>query len=94
MVLNRLTASALEALAQRGVAHGFFGRAGGVSEGIYASLNTGYGSGDAAESVAENRRRITESLGAEALCTAFQIHSARVAVVESAWAPASRCLAS
>ncbi len=39
-----------------GVRHGFFGREGGVSTGIYASLNAGSGSRDDAEAVAENRR--------------------------------------
>jgi len=42
-----------------GVVHGFFTRQGGVSEGIYASLNCGPGSADAPASVAENRRRAT-----------------------------------
>ena len=46
-----------------GVAHGFFGRQGGVSEGIYASLNCGYGSGDDAARVRENRTRVATWLG-------------------------------
>ena len=37
--------------------HGFFGRPGGVSEGVYAGLNCGPGSGDSAGAVRENRRR-------------------------------------
>src|SRR6516162_4718532 len=40
------------------VAHGFFLRTGGVSEGIYASLNCGRGSGDARQRVEENRSRV------------------------------------
>lgn len=67
--------------------HGFFTRRGGVSEGIYASLNAGYGSGDDVALVAENRARIAEALGCEkdALCTAYQIHSDKVAVLSEPW---------
>ena len=39
------------------IRHGFFGREGGVSDGLYRSLNTGYGSGDDPEAVHENRAR-------------------------------------
>ena len=41
-----------------GIRHGFFTRAGGVSEGVYASLNAGVGSNDAPRNVAENRARV------------------------------------
>lgn len=68
-----------------GVAHGFFGRAGGVSEGIYASLNCGPGSRDNPDHVAENRRRVRMALGAQALATLYQIHSATAVTIESAW---------
>lgn len=63
-----------------GVRHAFFARTGGVSEGIYSSLNCGQGSGDAGEHVAENRGRAMAALGlpAAALATAYQIHSADV----------------
>jgi YfiH family protein len=71
-----------------GLSHGFFGRAGGVSEGIYASLNCGFGSGDTAERVAENRARAMKAAGLNTsnLVTAYQTHSRRVAVVERPWA--------
>ena len=49
-----------------GVRHGFFTRQGGVSEGLYASLNVGRGSGDEAERVEENRRRALARLAPEA----------------------------
>lgn len=63
-------------LAGRGIAHGFFGREGGVSLGIYASLNCGPGSKDDAEAVAENRRRVAEALAPGArLVSLSQIHS-------------------
>ena len=45
------------ARALAGVKHGFFGREGGVSSGIYASLNAGTGSNDDPANVLENRRR-------------------------------------
>lgn len=71
-----------------GIRHGFFGRAGGVSEGIYASLNCGFGSGDEAERVAENRGRAVRQAGVASgnLVTAYQVHSQRVAVVDRPWA--------
>jgi len=68
-----------------GVRHAFFTRHGGVSEGIYASLNVGAGSGDAPTAVAENRRRAAAWFGAEALVTAYQAHSASVLAADGAW---------
>ena len=68
-----------------GVRHAFFTRQGGVSEGIYAGLNVGQGSGDAADRVAENRRRAAAHLGGQALCTAYQIHSADAVVASVPW---------
>ena len=67
-----------------GIAHAFFTREGGVSEGIYQSLNGGIGSNDAPDNVRENRARMAASLGvaAERLVTAYQIHSPDVVVAE------------
>lgn len=67
--------------------HAFFTRRGGVSEGIYASLNGGLGSSDDPAKVAENRRRMTEELGLapEALISVHQVHSADAAIVEGPW---------
>ena len=67
--------------------HGFMTREGGVSEGIYASLNCGPGSGDDAANVAENRARVAEILGAEParLITLFQKHSAEVVTADKPW---------
>ena len=58
--------------------HGFFTREGGVSEGLYAGLNCGPGSGDAPEAVAENQRRAMARLGPPAprLALLHQYHSA------------------
>ena len=70
-----------------GVRHAFFTREGGVSEGIFASLNCGFGSGDAPERVAENRARAMRALDLEAdrLVTCHQVHSADVVVVAAPW---------
>ncbi|WP_343312441.1 peptidoglycan editing factor PgeF [Brucella sp. BE17] len=59
------------------IAHGFFTRRGGVSEGIYAGLNVGAGSNDAPEKVTENRRRVADFLGVapDHLMTVHQVHS-------------------
>ncbi len=67
-----------------GVAHGFFGRTGGISTGLYESLNCGPGSKDAPEAVTENRRRVADALGATELISLSQIHSPIVHIVESA----------
>jgi YfiH family protein len=67
--------------------HGFFGRQGGVSEGVFASLNCGFGSGDDPDRVSENRARAAALVGvaASGVLTAYQTHSARVASVERPW---------
>ncbi len=67
------------------IRHGFFTRDGGVSDGILSSLNCGYGSGDDAQKVSENRRRVLEALGAEKLCTVHQIHSPDAVIVNEPW---------
>jgi polyphenol oxidase len=71
-----------------GIRHAFFSREGGVSSGLYASLNGGLGSSDDASCVAENRRRMTEHLGLrpDALVSLHQIHSPDAVVVEQPWA--------
>jgi YfiH family protein len=72
-----------------GVAHGFFTREGGVSSGLYASLNTGLGSKDDRSLVLENRSRVARSLGAapEDLATPYQVHGTTAATVDRAWGP-------
>lgn len=74
-----------------GVAHGFFGRLGGVSDGIYASLNCGYGSDDDSASVCENRTRVATWLGTSEpqLITLYQIHSADALHVTQPWTRAA-----
>ena len=74
---------------QGGLRHGFFTRRGGVSGGIYASLNCGPGSADDSGHVSENRARVMRALGypagaAKELHTLAQIHSARVVTLRQA----------
>ncbi|MDP3853843.1 peptidoglycan editing factor PgeF [Phenylobacterium sp.] len=73
-----------------GVRHAFFTRQGGVSTGIYGSLNVGRGSSDATGDVVENRRRAAAHFGApaQALSTCYQIHSATALVAEAPWGDA------
>lgn len=68
------------------VRHGFFTREGGVSDGIYGSLNCGAGSSDQPENVIENKRRAAERLGVDSgrLVTLYQVHSPKVVTVENA----------
>jgi YfiH family protein len=67
------------------VPHGFFGRDGGVSQGIYASLNAGTGSRDDPDAVRENRRRIAAAFGAEQLVGVHQVHSPHAVFVDRPW---------
>ncbi|MEM8791727.1 MAG: peptidoglycan editing factor PgeF, partial [Pseudomonadota bacterium] len=68
----------------RDLPHGFFTRQGGVSSGIYDSLNGGQGSHDNSEHVAENRRRIAQHLGTSDVISVHQIHSDTVVHVTGA----------
>ena len=70
-----------------GIAHGFYTRHDGVSDGIYESLNCGLGSRDEPELVQENRARVATALGvpAGALATPYQVHGTQVTYAESAW---------
>ena len=66
------------------VRHAFFTRRGGVSSGLYDSLNCGFGSDDDAAKVAENRARAMAKIeiAADRLVTPYQVHSNRVAVID------------
>ena len=70
-----------------GVRHGFFTRRGGVSTGIYDSLNCGVGSRDDPVRVAGNRERVAASLGvaADRLVTPYQVHSPTAVVATDFW---------
>lgn len=76
-------------LKSSGIAHGFFGRHGGVSKDIFASLNCGPGSGDHRFCVIENRARIADHFAVKsgALLSLSQIHSPQVLEVREPWAP-------
>jgi len=79
-------------LALTGIRHAFFTRAGGVSTGLYESLNGGVGSRDVAANVTENRVRMAATLGVEPfrLLTAYQTHSPDVVIVETPWTAENR----
>ncbi len=85
-----LQAVALSKLAR--VRHAFFTREGGVSRGVYATLNGGVGSSDAPDNVAENRARMAAALGVgpDRFLTAYQIHSPDVVVADQPWTHESR----
>lgn len=67
-----------------GIRHGFFSRQGGLSRGIYASLNCGQGSADDRVAVIENRARVARHLGgfAEEVQSIHQVHSASAVIVD------------
>jgi polyphenol oxidase len=85
-----LQASSLQSLP--GIRHAFFTRQGGVSSGIYESLNGGVGSRDAPAHVAENRALMAKAVGVrpENFLSAYQIHSPDVVTVEQPWTPDAR----
>jgi len=78
-----------------GIAHAFFTREGGVSEGVYASLNGGLGSGDERARVIENRKRMAAALGVapKSFATVFQVHSPDAIVIDEPWDEGTRPLA-
>jgi len=70
-----------------GLRHAFFTREGGVSEGLYESLNGGLGSNDDPARVHENRRRMADALDVEPshFLTVYQVHSPDVVTVSEPW---------
>ena len=79
--------TARELAGEAGIRHAFFTREGGVSTGIYASLNGGLGSSDDPAAIAENRARMARhlSVAPENLISLYQVHSADVEVVTGPW---------
>ena len=73
------------------VRHAFFSRLGGISEGLFASLNCGFGSGDNPDHIAANRANAMHRLGLDInggdLLTLYQVHSAKAVVVDTPWNP-------
>jgi YfiH family protein len=88
-ILPFITAASLS---HPGTRHTFFTREGGISSGVYASLNGGTGSRDDPESVRENRRRMAAALGvsAESLLVPFQVHSADAIIMYEPWPDGAR----
>ncbi|KAA9008206.1 peptidoglycan editing factor PgeF [Histidinibacterium aquaticum] len=84
MTLDIITSPLLEP-----VQHGFFGRRGGASSGVFRGLNCGYGSSDQHEAVTINRTRAARALdlSLDALTGVHQVHSARVVTVSSSDSP-------
>jgi polyphenol oxidase len=78
-----------------GVTHGFFTREGGRSQGLFSSLNCGFGSGDDLETVARNRALVAGSMSVEPdrLLTLYQEHSPKVITVSEPWRRESAPLA-
>ena len=71
--------------------HGFLGRRGGLSTGLFAGLNCGPGSGDDVAAIAGNRARAAEAVRPGArLLTCHQVHSARCVVVTDPWGEGER----
>jgi len=89
-MLDPILSSDLSAL--QGVRHAYFTRAGGVSNGVYATLNGGIGSDDEAARVQENRGRMADWMGVERshLVSLWQHHSADVVVVDKPWLQTAR----
>jgi len=81
-----------ETLAAPGLAHAFFTRRGGVSTGLYASLNGGVGSRDEPGAVSDNRARMAAALRIppDRLAIPYQVHSPDVATISSPFAPEAR----
>jgi YfiH family protein len=75
-----------------GVRHGFFGRRGGASSGIFEGLNCGGGSSDQAEIVAMNRDRVADAMGVAPaqLVTVHQVHSATAVTLDDTPSPRPR----
>jgi YfiH family protein len=81
----------IRAAALDGLPHGFLGREGGVSTGIYAGLNVGLGSDDDRTAIAENRARAAAAvLPGAALATVHQVHSPTAVAIETPFADDAR----
>ena len=70
-----------------GLSHGFFGAQGGVSSGMYETLNCGQGSKDDPDHVRQNRQVVASDLGVEVdyLLSPYQVHSSQALIVDQPW---------
>jgi YfiH family protein len=75
------------AIDRSGIRYAFFTRQGGVSEGIYGSLNCGFGSRDAPDNVEHNRTLAAGyfDLPADRLISCHQVHGTTALTVEQPW---------
>ena len=84
-----ITLSALDGdpTGEQRIRHGFFTRQGGVSDGLFASLNCGFGSRDDPRRVEQNRAIAARRLGlaAERLVSCHQVHGTAIVTVERPW---------
>ena len=71
--------------------HAISTRAGGVSQGRFASLNVSFSVGDEQANVEENLRRLREALGADELFSAYQVHGNAVTLVDAHTEPRPKC---
>jgi YfiH family protein len=87
MTMDSMTLHSSLLAAVPGLRHAFFTREGGVSKGIYASLNAGVGSRDSVADVTENRRRMAEAMGVAPthFLSVHQTHSPNVVVATAPW---------
>jgi YfiH family protein len=89
--MKKIDPPILKAHLLKKIRHGFFTRQGGVSKGLYASLNCSWrsdkpeGSRDADENVLENRKRAAEAVGAgfKNLCLVKQVHGNHVETIHT-----------
>ncbi len=81
--MNVITARNIDMMSDK-IQHGFFGRDGGVSHGIYKSLNCGIGSDDHPNHVNQNREKIAEFFDQKIdnLCTVHQVHSSKCIIID------------
>ena len=76
----------IRAAALDGIPHGFLGRRGGISTGVCAGLNVGFGADDDREAVVENRRRAVTAVAPGArLVSVYQVHSADAVYADAPW---------
>ena len=75
-----------------GCAHGFFGRAGGASSGVFQGLNCGHGSSDQTDIVQINRNRAAQAIevAPDKLVGVHQVHSADAIIVDAPHDPAPK----
>lgn len=81
-MMETMSVDMLRSAALGDVPHGFLGRRGGVSTGLYAGLNVGLGSDDDRDAIARNRALARDAvLPGATLVTVHQVHSADVVTV-------------